>query len=506
MKKVSVHNPQIKAFFDYIGEFQDLTPDDVTLHPFATKVRASDVDLGTRFTEGISLRSPFISAAMDTVTMADMAIAQAKGGNIGVLHGGLSAEEQKKEARRVKLHLNGRIEDPVCAFEDQTIKSLLDECANKNYDFRTFPVIDKHGKLRGIITKHNLRFWERDDQLVGELMVKKSGVQHANENMDIAGAYDTMLAKQLNTLPLIDKAGTVRGLYIWSDVKRIHEGNPDDYALDDQGHLRVAAAVRTRPEQALEYVLTSQDYVDVFVIDSSHGHSQDTLDTLTYLRKKCGPKLQIVAGNVVDKTSALRLAAAGASAIKVGIGGGAICTTREVTGSGKGQLTAVYQVVRALREHGFDIPVISDGGTRTPGDAAKLLAVGAESVMMGQAFAGTDEAPGKIITNASGATVKEYRGMGSIAAQTATSAARGYTSGSSDGKLFSEGVVAQVEYKGPVSRIIFDFQSGVRNAMANADARTISEFHRNAQLGRLTSAGAAEGSPHIGRSGQIISN
>ncbi|MCA9331016.1 IMP dehydrogenase [Candidatus Saccharibacteria bacterium] len=502
----SLQNPQVEAFFSAMeAQFLDLTPADIVLHPIATEYRRDQVDLTTRLTTGVELRAPIVSAAMDTVTMADMAIALAKEGGIGIIHGNLTAEEKRDEARRVKLHLNGIIEKPICAKTGQTIHSLMEECAQRGFDFRTFPVVDPDGKLQGVLTNHNLRFWNGSgEQTVSELMTDAATVVSAPAGTDIATAYDQMYGQQLNTLPLVGGAGEVAGLYIWSDVKRIHTGNPESYALDHGGHLLVGVAINTRPEVAASHVEATQDYCDVYVIDSSHGNSKDALDTLLHLRKTYGDGLQIIAGNIVDPQSAILLADAGASAIKVGIGGGAICTTRDQTGNGMGQLSAVYSVAKALRDNEFDIPVITDGGIVHPGDAAKLLAVGAEPVMMGSALAGTDEAPGDLITNKAGQPTKIYRGMGSLAAQESGREARGYSSGQGD--VFSEGVVAQVPYKGAVGRVLFDFKAGIRNAVANGNADTLSTFRQNARIGRISSAGALKGSPHIGETGEIISN
>jgi len=498
-------NAHVDALFA-ATPFHSLTPGDVVLHPMATRYRPDQVDLATRLTSDLPLRAPFVSAAMDSVTLADMAIAQAKEGGIGIIHAKLEPAQKRKETRRVKLHLNGVIEEPICARADQTVESLLQECENRGFDFRTFPVIDAEGTLQGVLTNHNLRFWDGSNvQPIVEIMTDAEHVISAPLSTSIPEAYQIMLADQLNTLPLVDQHGKVEGLYIWSDVQRIHTGNPGNYALDAKGHLLVGVAIGTYPDEAEADVKETIDYTDVYVIDSSHGNSRETLMTLKHLRKVFGSDLQIIAGNIVDEESAVQLASMGASAIKVGIGGGAICTTREQTGSGMGQISAVYGVARALRDSGFDIPVISDGGIVNPGDAAKLIAVGAEAVMMGSAFAGTDEAPGEIITTADGRTVKEYRGMGSTAAQLAGREARGYTSGAQSAEVFSEGVVAQVDYKGPVSRIIFEFKAGLRNAVANANARKIANFQRNARLGRVTTAGMVEGSAHVGRTGTIIS-
>jgi IMP dehydrogenase len=442
---------------------------------------------------------------MDTVTLADMAIALARDGGIGIIHGKLSPEDKRRQARKVKLHLNGVIESPICASTSQTVQSLMAECDKQGYGFRTFPVIGSDDKLQGVLTNHNLRFWNDPADTVADIMTGRDQVVSMPVGTDIASAYEAMLRGQLNTLPLVNKDGSVGGLYIWSDVKRLHTGNPDDYALDAKGHLLVGVAINTRPEEAAYDVEATREYTDVYVIDSSHGNSLETLQTLRHLRDQFGPELQIIAGNVVDDTSAILLADAGASAIKVGIGGGAICTTREQTGNGMGQLSAVYRVVRALRNSGFMTPVISDGGIKHPGDAAKLIAVGAESVMMGNAFAGTDEAPGDIVMDNEGKPVKQYRGMGSTEAQLDGRATRGYSSGQEGTEVFSEGVVAQIDYKGPVSRVIFNFKGGMRNAISNANANTIPGFQSNVRIGRITAAGAAEGSPHVGTTSRIIS-
>jgi IMP dehydrogenase len=417
----------------------------------------------------------------------------------------MSPEDLREEARSVKYHLNRRVHKPICAQNGQTVASLVLESTEKGYNFNTFPVRDTEGVLVGILTNHNLKFWDGGDtQTVNEVMTSGDDLVSAPVDTDVETAFALMTERQVSALPLVNKRGKVKAMYVWSDVRRMQADNPGNFTLGNDDRLLVVAAVETRPELVAKRIEAAGKYIDVYAVDSSHGNAKEAAQTIRFMLETYGKDLQIIGGNVVDGKSAIRLAQAGALAIKVGIGGGSICTTRKKTGSGRLQLSAVYAVRKALDEAEFGhIPIISDGGIASEGDAAKAIAVGASSVMMGSRFAGTAESPGPLIQGEDGKQYKIYRGMGSIAAQMDARDARGYTTGVVN-TLLSEGVVSQLPYKGSVLPIIEQHAAGLRNAMANADATTIEQFQRQVFIRRNGPTGAREGDAHIGEVAKVI--
>lgn len=499
----AIHNPRTEKLFDRLEvECMDVTFDDITLVPEKTGARAADVDSSTHLTHDIVMQRPFLSAAMDTITERDMATALAKQGGAGVIHANMSPRQLKEEAQAVKFHQNRMLEKPFCAQTNETVAELL----AKNYTFQTLPVIDNEGVLAGMFTGQSAKFWDGSaDQTVSELMVTGDRLVSAPKDTDIEAAYQIMSEAQISALPLVGKRGKVKGLYVWSDVKRAHYDNPDGFTLGPDGRLLVIAAVETRPELVGQRIDAAGKYIDIYAVDSSHGNSKDAAKTVQFVLDTVGPDAQIIGGNVVDGKSAIRLAKAGATAIKVGIGGGSICTTRQKTGNGRLQLSAVYWVRRALDEQGFShIPVISDGGITSEGDVAKAIAVGAQSVMLGSRLAATEETPGEIIIE-DGKKNKLYRGMGSIAAQLDASEARGYTTGDA-GTMLSEGVVALRPLRGSVVPVIEQHAGGLRNAIASANARNIRGFQQRVLIRRNGPSGAKEGSAHIQQVGTVISH
>jgi IMP dehydrogenase len=520
----AIHNPRTDKLFRRLEkECMDITFDDVTMPSEITDSLASEVSLDSWLTSDIPLAQPFLSAAMDTVTGRQMAITLAKAGGAGFLHAGMSADALKEEARAVKYHLNRKVEKPICARDGQSVASLVLESTEKGYNFDTYPVRDASGRLTGVLTGHNLKFWDGGDtQTVNQLMTSGDLLVTAPTDTDVEAAYKLMSERQLSVLPLLSKKGKIKAMYVWSDVRRMQADNPDNFTLGEDGRLLVVAAVETRPDLVAQRIEAAGRYIDVYAVDSSHGngkeasqavnfirdydqHVGETGKAIQFMRSTYGGNVQIIGGNVVDGRSAIRLVEAGATAIKVGIGGGSICTTRRKTGNGRLQLSAVYWVRRALDEAGHqNIPVISDGGIASEGDAAKAIAVGASSVMMGSRFAGTAESPGPVIQD-NGQQYKLYRGMGSIAAQLEAREARGYTTGVVD-QLLSEGVVSRIPYKGSVLPIIGHHAAGLRNPIANANARTIPEFQNNVFIRRNSPSAAREASPHVGEVGEIISN
>lgn len=500
-------NPSVERLFAAAErDCMDITFGDVVLTPLMTDVLASGVSVATRLTTDIELHVPFLSAAMDTVTEHDMAIAMAKLGGIGVLHAALSPKDLRHEARSVKYHLNRLVEKPIAAQSGQTVLSLMTMCNKKGYDFRTFPVVDTEDRPIGIISNDDLKFWLGDgQQTVDEFMNKDCMV--GDKDTTVEDAFATMSERRQAALPIINKRGKLKAMYVWADVKRISDDNPDNYSLDNDGRLLVAAAVESHPERAAERIEIAGKYIDVYVVDSSHGNAKEAAQTVEFLTRTYGPEIQVIGGNFTDGESALRLARAGAKAVKVGIGGGTICTTRVRTGNGTPQLTAIKNAVSALRESGYyaHIPVISDGGITSEGDANKAIAVGAASVMMGGRFAATQETPGQEFTSPDGKQYRIYRGMGSTAAQLAARDARGYSSGNAE-QIFSEGVVSHVVAKGSVRHIVAAHVAGLRNAIANANAETVADFQQRVRVRRVTAAGTREASAHISEQGRIVSS
>lgn len=471
-----------------------LTFDDVRLDTAASDVAPTEVDLTTRFSRNVELKTPLVSAAMDTITESDMAIAIAKLGGIGVVHAALSVDAQKEEVRRVKLHLNGLIEKPITFRTDQSLEAILNECEDRRFDFRTFPIVDSEGRFAGLLTQNDIDFAGDNRALVaGDIMTPAGQVTTASGKVSLEEAYDQMQAAKKKTLPLVAEDGTVQGLYIWSDVARLKTGNRGLYNLDEKGRLRVAAAVPTDPE-ALERVAAMQHYLDVAVIDTAQGDSKYAFQTLEQL-KEAYPDLDVVVGNITSADSARRLAEIGADGIKVGQGPGSICTTRIETGIGHPQVSAVYRVTRILRE--FGIPVCADGGLRSPGDLSIAIAAGAHSVMMGSMLAATKETPGEEIMRDNGRLYKVYRGMGSAGALRDSAASRKRYGVSGGGKPLAEGVETELPYRGSVVEHIDHYLKALRKSMSYVGAPDVENHRQNTQIFRITNAGYRESTPHI---------
>lgn len=484
-----------EAFFSRMTEQGlALTFDDVRLqtrHNHNTPLPET-LSLESYFSRHVELKVPFISAAMDTVTTSDMAIAMAKLGGLGVIHAGLSLAEQKHEVRRVKRHLNGLIEDPVTLLADRSLASVLKECEDRQFDFRTFPVIDGNNRFVGLLTQNDFDFSDDLSELVENVMTPAAEVRSAPEGTTINEAHILMKRHKKKTIPLIKADGTIDGMYVLSDVKRITLGNPDQYNVDAKGRLRVAAAVPSKAQVAVERVKAMGRYLDVVVVDTADGDSFHAFDTLEALKEEF-PELDVVVGNITDGFSAKELAEAGADGIKVGQGGGSICSTRPETGIGMPQVTAVYECAKAVEPYG--IPVCSDGGIRNRGDVPIAIAAGARSVMMGLMLAGTMETPGELITLENGSRFKKYRGMASASALRDSADSRGYGDGSS-GDPLPEGVETLVPYKGPVLDTIDLCIKALRKSMRYVKAPDI-EWHRhNARFVRITNAGLNESHPH----------
>jgi IMP dehydrogenase len=465
-----------------------LTFDDVLLEPGASEVMPSQVSTKARLTRGVSLNIPILSAAMDTVTEASMAIAMAQNGGIGVLHRNLSIEEQAEQVRRVKRFESGMVVNPLTLPPDATLEQawkIMDE-----RKISGFPVIEKDGKLAGILTNRDMRFASDPKQKVSELMTKENLVTvppHASQEEIKALLH----RHKIERLIVVDDAYRCIGLITVKDIEKAQK-HPNA-AKDAEGRLRVAAAstVGDKGFERAEALLDAG--VDVIVIDTAHGHSAQVLAQVTRI-KKASNAAQVVAGNIATYDGAKALIEAGADAIKVGIGPGSICTTRIVAGVGVPQLTAVMDAARAARESGAS--VIADGGIKYSGDIAKALAAGADCVMIGSLLAGTDEAPGEIFQY-QGRPYKSYRGMGSISAMARGSADRYFQADvQSEMKLVPEGIEGQTPYKGPAGAILHQLVGGVRASMGYVGAPTIGELQKRARFVKITNAGLRESHVH----------
>lgn len=471
-----------------------LTFDDVRLETGESQVTAGEVDITSFFSRNIGLKTPIVSAAMDTVTTSDMAIAVAKQGGIGVIHAGLSAERQADEVRRVKLHLNGLIEQPITVTETQSLQSVLSMCEKRNFDFRTFPVTDSNDRFVGLLTKNDFDFCGNLSQRVSDAMTPLNEAVSARGHTTIKAAHDLMLKNKKKMLPLLNDDGTVAGLYVFSDVNRIVRGNSGRYNVDSNGRLRVAAAIPT-DEEGLKRVQKMRKYLDVVVIDTAQGDSKFSFIALRRLKEEF-PDLDVVVGNVSTGQSAKRLAEEGADGIKVGQGPGSICTTRTETGIGCPQVTAVYECVQAVKSTGKNVPVCADGGIKDPGDISLAIAAGASSVMMGSMLAGTKEAPGDLIELETGARVKLYRGMGSPSAMRQSEASRKRYGVEGSGVPLAEGVESYVPYRGPVVEVLDRYTKALRKSMSYVGSSDITTHQTDTRFLRITNAGIRESRPH----------
>lgn len=487
-------NERKELFFARMEELElALTFNDVRIMTGPSDYAANEVDITTRFSTNVDLKIPMVSAAMDTVTESKMAIAMAKLGGLGVIHAGLDPEAQKKEARRVKLHLNGLIATPITFTEDRSLESILSECEQRQLDFRTFPITNTDNKFVGLLTQNDFDLGS-GAMSAKDFMTPLDEVVVAGPETSINQAYDVMKKEKKKTLPLIDKDGSVAGLYILSDVQRIVGESHGLYNQDSEGRLIVAAAVPT-DEEAVARVEEMKDYLDVAVIDSAQGDSKFAFATLKQLKEEF-PGLDVVVGNISSGVSAKMLAERGADGIKVGQGPGSICTTRIETGIGTPQVTAVYECVKAIRDAGFDVPVCADGGIVNSGDIPIAIAAGASSVMMGGRLAGTDESPGEVTELAKGKRVKMYRGMGSAGALRDSAAARKRYGQEDKALMLTEGVEGNVPYKGEVALVVGKDVLALRKGMSYAGTKDIEDHQNNALFKRPTQAGMLESHPH----------
>ncbi|MHC5018727.1 MAG: IMP dehydrogenase [Planctomycetota bacterium] len=457
------------------------TYDDLLLLPARSDVLPSDVETSTQFTRNIRLNIPLVSAAMDTVTESRLAIALAQEGGIGVIHKNMPVEVQAREVEKVKRSANGIIEDPVTLPPDARIAAARQVMAEHNIS--GVPIVE-NGKVTGILTRRDLRFEDSSDRRVGEIM--STTLVTAPPGTSVQDAHAILNREKVEKLLLVDDAGALKGLITMKDVKYL-ETFPRA-CRDDAGRLRVAAAVGVDGERAGELIAKG---VDVIVVDTAHGHSANVINAVERLKEKF--QVDIVAGNVATANATRDLIAAGADAVKVGIGPGSICTTRVVAGIGVPQGTAVLECATEAAAAG--VPIVADGGIRHSGDITKAIALGANSIMIGSLFAGVDESPGERVFY-KGRAYKEYRGMGSLGAMVSGSADRYSQSGAERQKLVPEGVEGRVPVKGRLSEYVYQLVGGLRAGMGYTGSGTLAELAERAQFVRITHASLAENHPH----------
>jgi len=463
-----------------------LTFDDVLLAPRHSTVHPRDVSTASRFSRGIPLYIPLVSAAMDTVTESEMAIAMARAGGLGIIHKNMAVDRQAGEIDRVKRSESGMIRNPITLRPDRPLREAA--VLMRRFHISGVPIVDGNGRLIGIITNRDLQF-ERDlEQPIHQAMTKENLVT-APVGTTLEEAERTLAKHRIEKLPVVDADGVLRGLITVKDIfKRREHPNANK---DQHGRLRVGAAVGAGAEDLERARALVDAGADVLVVDAAHGHSFGVLDTLDTLRQRF-PDVQLVGGNVATEEGARELVRRGADAVKVGIGPGSICTTRVVSGVGVPQITAIVDSVRGAGE----VPVIADGGIKYSGDVVKAIAAGAASVMMGSMLAGTEESPGESIL-AEGRRYKLIRGMGSLAAMQDGSADRYFQDGElSPGKMVPEGIEGRVPYKGPVADVLYQMVGGLRSGMGYCGAADLVSLQRDVEFLRITPAGLRESHPH----------
>lgn len=467
---------------------EGLTFDDVLLMPAYSEILPREVNITTQLTKDIQLHLPMVSAAMDTVTEYRLAMALAREGGIGILHKNMSIEKQAEQVRKVKRSESGLITDPITLSPDATVGDALK--LMKENKIGGIPIIDTNKKLVGIVTNRDLRFEKNAKKKVSEIMTSDRLVTAA-VGTNMAKAEKILEQHKIEKLPIVDKAGKLIGLITFRDI--VHLKSHPNACKDAMGRLLVGAAVGITADSLDRVAALIAAGVDVITLDSAHGHSKGVLD-MVKLVKKTFKGLNVIAGNVATAEGAKALALAGADAVKVGVGPGSICTTRIVTGAGAPQLTAIIEAAQALKKLG--VPVIADGGIRYTGDMVKAIAAGANCVMAGSIFAGTEESPGETIIY-EGRKFKSYRGMGSVEAMKEGSSDRYFQDVEADiKKLVPEGIVGRVPYKGELSEVMQQFVGGLRAGMGYCGAKDIKTLQDQAQFVRITSASMAESHPH----------
>ena len=461
-----------------------LTFEDVLLVPAKSEVLPKEVRLETKLTKNISLNIPFVSAAMDTVTEYQAAIAMARLGGIGIIHKNMDEQTQALQVKKVKKSTSGMILDPISVRPEQT----LQDAENLMHEFKIsgVPVVDKNKMLLGILTNRDMRFIKDFSQLCGDIMTKMPLITGL-KGTTLQEAAEVMHQNKIEKLPIVNEDGTLKGLITIKDINKVVE-HPNAIK-DTQGRLLVGAAIGVGQMERAKALVEAG--VDVLVLDSAHGHSKGILDTVKAIKDELD--VDIIAGNVATEEATKDLIKAGADAVKVGIGPGSICTTRIVAGVGVPQISAIDECAAVGAKYG--VPIIADGGIKYSGDVAKALAVGAGCVMMGSALAGTEESPGDVILS-HGRKFKSYRGMGSLGAMTKGSSDRYFQEGTASEKLVPEGIEGMVPYKGYMAEIIHQFIGGLRSSMGYLGSKDITTFQKTAQFVEITSAGLKESHVH----------
>lgn len=466
---------------------EGLTYDDVLLVPAYSEVLPKDVNLSSQFTKNIRLNTPIISAAMDTVTESALAISMAQQGGIGVVHKNMSIQAQADEVRKVKRSESGLILDPITVTEEKTVGHVL-QLMEEN-KIGGIPVVDSNKKLIGIVTNRDLRFEKEITKTVTQVMTKQPLVTVSGK-VSLNDAEQILQEHKIEKLPVVDEDNTLVGLITFRDIIKVKEY--PNACKDQYGRLRVAAAVGVTSDTIERVTALEKSGVDAIIIDTAHGHSKGVVTVLKNVKSKF-PNLDVVVGNIATAAAAKALVVAGADAVKVGIGPGSICTTRIIAGVGVPQLSAIMNVAEGLA--GTNVPLIADGGVRFTGDLVKAIAAGADSIMMGSLFAGTDESPGETII-LEGRKFKSYRGMGSLEAMQKGSKDRYFQDAEDDiTKLVPEGISGRVPYKGKLQEVMHQLIGGLRAGMGYCGAATINQL-KLAQFVRITNAGIKESHPH----------
>ncbi len=467
---------------------QGFTFDDVLLVPAESSVLPGECSTRTRLTRSIELAIPIVSAAMDTVTESRLAIALARAGGIGIVHRNLPIEDQVAEVDKVKRSQSGMIVDPVTLPPDASVRAALELMAK--YRISGVPITDRAGRLVGILTNRDLRFVDEVDQPIEQVM-RRPPLVTAPVGTTLDQARELLWEHRIEKLPVVDDDGLLRGLITVKDIKK--KVQYPDSTMDSKDRLRVGAAVGVGADSLERAAAVCEAGVDVVVVDTAHGHSRGVLDMVKMVKDHHG--VDVIAGNVATAEGTEALLGAGADAVKVGIGPGAICTTRVVAGVGMPQLTAIYDCAEVARRHGATI--VADGGAQFSGDLAKALAAGADTVMLGSLLAGVDESPGEVVLH-QGERFKEYRGMGSLGAMKARSYSkdRYFQEGVDEAELVPEGIEGRVAYKGPVAGVLTQLVGGLRAAMGYCGTESVPAMHERARFVRITSAGLRESHPH----------
>lgn len=487
------NNDFLKDFFEKMSElYLAITFADVKMKTLHSDIMPDDANVNSYFSRNIPLKVPIVSAAMDTVTEGRAAIAMAEFGGIGVIHRGLSIEEQARQVKKVKSYMNGFISTPVSLLPSKTLKDVQKILDDNEGNFKTFPVVDESNRLLGVLTRTDIDFSENLDMKVSQCMTKE--VICGDEETDLQKAYDLMKNNKIKFLPLVNKEDMLLGVYTLKDIKRVLNSEKVSCNIDENGQLRVAAAIGINDYERAQVLL--KNGVDALVIDTAHGDTKAMLETIGQL-KKLYDNVDVVAGNISESDGIEDLIISGADAIKVGQGPGSICTTRIIAGVGKPQLSAIYDCAIEAQRIDNTVPIIADGGIQYSGDIPMAIGVGAASVMLGSLLAGTDESPGGIITF-EGKQYKTYRGMGSLEAMTDSDASRkryGQKATTKDA-IVPEGIEGLSSYKGSLHNVLVQYKVGLQRAMGYLGAKNIHELQEKIKFHRLTMSGVNESHPH----------